>query len=323
MQPDYWRNNYLLELGCFMLNQNRFIDLKKVLKKIDSEIFKFQLLAVVVTSNIKSYNINDFYDLIYDLKNPILKIYLMLILHDVFFEELENVKPNKLNSLIKDLSYSNVIIGISEIYNDENNKYSIKSITKEHKEEFSHFTIYEIDNNTSITSESLKENINSFYSNYYEEDVSSCIKEGLDLLKYYNLIKDPVSFSHLLDILLVKIMTENTLDSAIIDSFNNIISLNIEKNNFSEKNNLFVKKFIEYVKLNKIEVNSILLHKWISKFSSITYTKFVTENNLIISINDENKLIEEILNNVRKESEKDLFNFLYNINCRRDFRKNL
>ena len=61
-------------------------------------------------------------------------------------------------------------------------------------------------------------------------------------------------------------MTENTLDSAIIDSFNNIISLNIEKNNFSEKNNLFVKKFIEYVKLNKIEVNSILLHKWISKF---------------------------------------------------------
>ena len=151
----------------------------------------------------------------------------------------------------------------------------------------------------------------------------AALKEGLDLLKYYNLIKDPVSFSHLLDILLVKIMTENTLDSAIIDSFNNIISLNIEKNNFSEKNNLFVKKFIEYVKLNKIEVNSILLHKWISKFSSITYTKFVTENNLIISINDENKLIEEILNNVRKESEKDLFNFLYNINCRRDFRKKL
>ena len=138
-------------------------------------------MAVVVTSNIKSYNINDFYDLIYDLK-PDFKIYLMLILHDVF-EELENVKPNKLNSLIKDLSYSNVIIGISEIYNDENNKYSIKSITKEHKEEFSHFTIYEIDNNTSITSESLKENINSFYSNYYEEDVSSCIKRRIRLVK--------------------------------------------------------------------------------------------------------------------------------------------
>ena len=305
LEQGYWRNKYLFELAHVLLNQNRINDVKSIFKDIDTEIFKFQFLVIVLKKHFKKYNNDELYNLIYELKNPLLKIYLVFILHDILSKGSENVETKELDSLITDLTYSNLIKEIFEIYNKSNNNHLIEFILKNHEEE--------IENKTSITIENLDENLTQFYSDFYEMEALNCFDDGINLLKYFYSKNDQKRFSEILNKVHLKIMTENSSDEAINESFDNIISLNIIDENFSKNNKFFATKIIENIKLNKIKVNSVLLYNWFSKFCSITYINFVIKNNLIFGeIKGETEnIIELIINQFNKDSQDDLYKFLF------------
>ena len=318
MSKDYWRNKYFFDVGYLLLYQNRLIEAGSIFERIDSEIFQFHFAIVFMNKHIEKNNIEECYELINRFKNSILKTYLLFNLQYVLLKDQKDLKLINIESLISNISYSNTIIEISKCFSNENSCDFNKLISEEFKKEYV--------NNSTITADNLEEKIDEFYSNFYEMEALNCVNEGMEILSYFNSTNDD-NFSIILDKLCFKIKEEESIFDSISDSFNNIMSLNLSKNNYSNDNKNFAKNIIEYIKSKNISVNSILLYDWASEFSSIPYIQFVIENNLIIYEihNDDtvNKIFKLIIDQYQINKEYDLFHFIYNLNCLDELREEL